>query len=195
MITIPDCLWAAMLDALAASPPGVERVAYLDGVGSLGDGVVTTVTIPDADLHPGWYDVSAEAISEAGRHLREHGLTRLVQVHTHGGAGRVHSGRDDEMAYSRRPGALSVVLPHHASRRPAPLEGTVHLRREAEWSVLDVDVAAEHLRIVPAHLSFARKSWNEFQTDMPATSAAVSTPWPRRVVRWLGSTLRGRSRA
>lgn len=192
MVTIPDSIWAAMLDAFAALPPGVERVAYLDGVGSMGEGVVTTVTIPAAELHPGWYDVSAEAISEAGRHLRGHDLTRLAQVHTHGGAGCRHSSRDDQMAYTQRPGALSVVLPHHATRRPSLLDGTVHLCGEAGWAALDSAAAAARVRTVPANLNFARNSWKESQTDTQATSAAVSIPWPLRVVRWLESALRQR---
>jgi hypothetical protein len=50
-----------------------------------------TVTVPDAVLRPRNYIVPAEAISEAGRHLRTERMTRVAQVHTHGNDWVEHS--------------------------------------------------------------------------------------------------------
>lgn len=170
MILIPDSIWNHLLDAFAAAPPGVERVAFLDGVRSVDTGVVTTLAVPDADLHPGWYDVSAEAMSNAGRHLREHRLARLAQVHTHGTRGCGHSARDDRNAYSQRENALSIVLPLHASRRPVPHDGTIHLRTPYEWKALTAEEALAAVRLVPSFIDLRSTAWTTSRTDMKEPS-------------------------
>ncbi len=159
MISIPEPLWAIMLDELARAPRGVERVAYLDGFrgsagGGVEHGVVTTVVVPDAILTPGNYRVPAEAMAAAGRHMLDLGLVRLAQVHTHGNDWVCHSWVDDRMAYTRRDGALSIVLPYHARRRPAPLDGGVHLRSAGSWHRLSDDDAQQAVRLVPGLLDF-----------------------------------------
>lgn len=148
-----------MLDELARAPRGVERVAYLDGIRwrderEVEHGVVTTVVIPDAILTSGSYRVPAEAMAAAGRHMLDLGLVRLAQVHTHGDDWVSHSPVDDHMAYTRRDGALSIVLPNHAQRRPTPLEGGVHLRVGGTWRRLTGDEAQETVRLVPGVVDF-----------------------------------------
>lgn len=194
MITIPEAIWAELLGQLADLPPGVERVAYLDGIGEIGDGVVTTVIVPDADLHPGYYDVSAEGISQAGAHLRRLSMTRLAQVHTHGGDWCDHSERDDEMAYSQRVGAISIVLPHHAASRPGLDVGTVHRRETTGWRLLTAEEASVHVRTVPTAFNFTRKTWKISQTATQVTLEAPSVPWIRRIDRHWASVFRRRLR-
>ena len=183
MIVIPESAWAALLDEFARVVPGVERVAFLDGVREGTVGVVTTITIPNADLHPGYYDVSAEAMSRAGQHFRVHQLARLAQVHTHGGAGCHHSPRDDAKAYSLRDGAVSIVLSHHASTRPRPHDAVVHVRRGGMWVALTRAEATSVIRVVPSLLDFRNPRWI-------MSPAATKTTWPgawRRLlhrVRW-----------
>jgi hypothetical protein len=164
-----------MLDRLAETPAGLERVAYLDGVhvrdraGAL-HSVVTTVVIPDAELNPRWFRVPADAMGQAGEHLFTHGLRRLAQVHTHGNHDTGHSPIDDRRAYSQQDGALSIVLPFHAAHRPAPTGGTVHVREPDGWNHLSPADAADHVRLVPALLDHRR--------------APEPTTKPDRLTRW-----------
>lgn len=157
VLIIPSAVWSTMLDAFATEPRWVERVAYLDGVGIAGDGVVVTAVVPDADLYPRWYHVSAEAMSAAASHGRSHGLVRLAQVHTHPGADCRHSDRDDDRAYSQRDGALSIVLPYHAARRPELSRALVHARTAERWEPLDGDEAAAIVRCIPSLVDLRRK--------------------------------------
>lgn len=155
MLTIPAAAWDHLLDLFAMTPSGVERVAYLDGVlvttkAGVRGGVVTTVTIPDALLTPGFYRVEGDAITAASTHLFGHGLRRLAQVHTHGNGDTSHSPTDDDMAYSKAPGAISIVLPFHAAGRPTPTDGTVHIRRDDCWLALDRSGAEQEVRVVPS---------------------------------------------
>lgn len=159
MILVPEAAWARVLDGFAETIDGVERVAFLDGVRASEIAVVTTVTFPDAVLLPGTYDVSAEAMSRAGRHLRQHELTRLAQVHTHGGADCRHSPRDDEMAYTERAGAVSIVLPYHAALRPGPTEGLVHVRTENDWCPLDPEAAHLAVGVLPSTVDQRTVQW------------------------------------
>ena len=167
MLSIPEQLWNHLLDQFAQHPRGVERVAYLDGIrwsdtGGRQHGVVTTVTIPNAVLTEGNYRVSAENIAQAGRHLPAYGLVRLAQVHTHGNGWTDHSHTDDEKAYTRRPGAISIVLPDHARNQPGPLDGGVHIREPNRWHRLSLEQAAQVIRIVPSEIDFreGRRRWN-----------------------------------
>ena len=173
MILIPDSLWEMLLDEFGRTIPNVERVAYLDGVRVEDLSVVTTLTIPDADLHTGYYDVPAEAMSQAGRHFRTHQLSRIAQVHTHGNSNCHHSFRDDEKAYSLKDGAVSIVLPFHATGRPETEDGIVHLRRQGFWRPLDRDEASALIRVTPSFLDFRSPKWIVPRADTKATSAGL----------------------
>lgn len=184
MILIPESSWASLLDEFARVGRAVERVAYLDGIRQGSIGVVTSITIPEADLHPGHYDVSAEAMSQAGQHFRQYGLERLAQVHTHRGDWCNHSPRDDERAYSLRDGSVSIVLPHHALNRPGPADGVVHVRRAGQWQALSVDEASAFVRLVPSLLDFRSSQWFVSPIATKATSAGAWSRLARRVLRW-----------
>lgn len=174
MLVIPDSAWERLLDGFAQIAAPLERVAFLDGVRIGEAGVVTTITFPDAQLHAKYYDVPAEAMSGAGRHLREHRLARLAQVHTHGGRDCRHSARDDEHAYTQRVGAVSIVLPDHAAARPLPHDGLIHVRTEDGWIALDDEHAAQAVRFVPAHLDHRTPTWIDSQI---ATKARLTGYW------------------
>ena len=181
MIAIPDSVWQTLLDEFARAVQSVERVAYLDGF-LLGDsGVVTTVTLPDAELNPGFFTVSAETMSQAGRHFRQYGMARLVQVHTHGGSGCYHSDYDDKHAYSQRRGALSIVLPYHARNRPTPFDGVIHLREESGWLPLTEHEAAQVIRIVPSLLDYRSPIWIESTTGTLERWMANCSRWIRQL--------------
>ena len=113
MLILSDATWKQLLALLATSTEGVERVAYLDGIrnqshladatdaipvverADLVTGVVTTITVPNAVQSAGHFTVSAPEMSRAGAHLRQHGLVRLAQVHT-------HPGHDTPQSHRRR---------------------------------------------------------------------------------------------
>lgn len=159
MITIPDWIWLTMLDEFSRISGDVERVAFLDGVHLGSGGVVTTLTIPDAELRPRYYNIPAEAMSQAGKHFRAYDLVRLAQVHTHPDDWTDHSPIDDRRAYSQRTGAISIVLPFHGSTQPGLSDGVgVLVREEDGWRKLESEEISERVRIVPAMLDFRKIS-------------------------------------
>lgn len=180
MIVLPDGTWERLLTEFARHVEGVELIAYLDGVRRDDIGVVTTLVIPDADLAPRYFTVPATAMSQAGQHFRAHRLARLLQVHTHGGDWCGHSPRDDEMAYSQVPGALSLVLPFHARRHPSPHDGLLHIREEGGWRALGEAEARHTLRLVPAHLDFRSDRWMQ---SPPATKESSTGSFGRWISR------------
>jgi hypothetical protein len=189
-----------MLDELSRHAPDVERVAYLDGVRVpvstpddpdsgveallCAEAVATTVTVPDADLHSGFFTVSAAAMSAAGQHLREWGLARLVQVHTHGTDWVDHSSTDDRDAYSQRVGSVSVVLAEHARGQHGLERAAVHVRDRTGWVRLRTQDIASVLRILPSAVDLRDPSCLKSATDTKGQPAAISPPrtkhrrWP-----------------
>jgi hypothetical protein len=180
MIELPDTVWERLLDELERHVDGIELVAYLDGVRHSDQGVVTTIVLPDAQLAPRSFTVPAAAMSQAGQHFRKYGLARLLQIHTHGGASCAHSRRDDAMAYSQKPGALSLVLPFHARHRPSPFDGTLHLRDPDGWRALDDQEARSVLRVIPAVLDLRSERWMKSPPATDQPSAAGFGRWIRR---------------
>ena len=187
MLILSDATWKQMLAMLATSPPGVERVAYLDGVRtgdstSLGPGIVTTVSVPYAVQSAGHFTVSAEEMSRAGAHLRRHGLVRLAQVHTHPGHDTRHSPTDDKTAYSRKAGAVSIVLPWQAAGDPPPTDGTVHVHDGHRWRQLSQVDAETFIRVIPATVD-TRPSGLGAAPGQPGTSSSRGRrrwgPWAR----------------
>src|SRR4051812_39012907 len=154
MILLPNVHWDRLLAEFGKIRRRVERVGYLDGFQSNEVSVVTTVTVPDAELHPAYFDVRAEAMSEAGKHLRAFRLVRLAQVHTHPGDDTRHSWIDDTRTYSQVPGAVSIVLPRHARHKPGPHKGSVHIREPTGWRELSDGEARALIKIVPGACVF-----------------------------------------
>jgi hypothetical protein len=156
VIVITESLWEQMLDLIRKPKGKVERVAFLDGVVATEVAAVTTVVVPNAVLKRGFYDVSAEAMSEAGKHLRRFRLQRIAQVHTHEFSWVGHSERDDALAYSHEDGAVSIVLPYHAKQHPPLRDAGVHLYENDCWQELDADQINALIQIVPTTLNFRR---------------------------------------
>jgi hypothetical protein len=156
MIVIPAASWQNMIERFTVAAGLPECVAFLDGV-ALGPepehgGVVTTVTLPDADQqHGGWW-VDAGRMSTAGQHLLAYRLVRLAQVHTHPGPWTRHSQLDDALAYSQRVGTISIVLPTHALTHSGLGGAGVHLRGRDGWRELRAEEIDHHLKIIPSVL-------------------------------------------
>ena len=156
MIVLSELIWDSLLDEFRWPRSAVERVAYIDGI-SFGDiQMATTLTLPNAQMHPRYFTVSAEAMSEAGQHFRPFGMERLIQVHTHPSSGVDHSPFDDENAYSQLDGSVSIVIPDHARHRPALTDCGVHIREPQGWRRLRTSEIDNFIRIVPGCLDFRR---------------------------------------
>lgn len=156
MIVVPANCWQTMIERFASVARLPECVAFLDGV-ALGPepvhgGVVTTVTLPDADQQRGGWWIDAERMSDAGQHLRAHRLVRLAQVHTHPGPWTGHSELDDALAYSQRIGTISIVLPSHALTHPGLGDASVHRREPDGWRELQTEEIGRYVKVVPSVL-------------------------------------------
>lgn len=150
-LVIPAGAWQTVLASLRVPPHDVERVAYLDGPApSNGRSIVTTVTLPRAEVSEGDFHVSPVEMSRAGKHLRVFGLMRLAQVHTHPSGWTGHSAYDDQMAFSQRDGAISIVVPHFAGCSPGIADCGVHVRDRSGWRELDGAEKGEIVQIVPS---------------------------------------------
>jgi hypothetical protein len=191
VVRIPEALWQSVLDLFAQHEPGLERVAYLDGFRIDTTGypgvssedqvfVAATVVIPDAILHPRNYSVPAEAMSEAGRHLRTEHMTRVAQVHSHGNDWIEHSFTDDDYAYSQSTGAVSVVVPFHGTTRPDITECGVHTRTESGWRRVRPDSV---IKLIPTVLDHRSTKWTP--TPDPAPSGGTFS----RFLAWMRTAL------
>lgn len=156
-LIIPAGTWQTGMRALRQPPHDRERVAYLDGPRpEAGLAVVTTVTLPAADERAGNFYVSAQEMSRAGKHLRRMGLMRLAQIHSHPGGWTGHSPYDDEMAFSQRDGAISIVVPSFAGCAPGLADCGVHVRLAHGWHELNPDEKSDLVQIVPSLVDLRR---------------------------------------
>ena|SRR5216683_2390234 len=156
MMILSQLMWDVLLDEFRWPRQAVERVGYIDGLQAGEVEIATTLTLPNASLHPTYFTVSGDAMSEAGKHFRAFGLQRLAQVHTHPGRDVRHSSFDDKNAYSQLDGAISIVIPQHARYRPELAECGVHLRDAAGWRRVRPNEIEDLIRIVPGCLDFRR---------------------------------------
>ena len=156
MIVLSQLIWDTLLDEFRWPRSAVERVAYIDGI-PYGDlQIATTLTFPNAEMHPTYFTVSADAMSEAGKHFRLYGMERFAQVHTHPGRTVKHSPFDDKNAYSQSDGSVSIVLPEHARHRPDLMDCGIHIREPQGWRYLSTTEIEPAIRIVPGCLDFRR---------------------------------------
>jgi hypothetical protein len=179
MIVVSELLWDRLLGLLIEPPGRVERVGFIDGFVGVDTAIATTVVVPDAALHAGYYDVSAAQMSQAGKHLRRNRLQRIAQAHTHEGAWVGHSRRDDELAYSHEDGAVSIVIPFHARERTHLLDCGIHLYRNGGWEQLARDESSDLIRIVPGTLNFRAN----VQLSAPGQAPATDRSWWKRIWR------------
>lgn len=156
MIVLSQLIWETLLDEFRWPRGAVERVAYVDGVLCGDFQIAATLTFPNAQMHPTYFTVSGDAMSEAGKHFRRFGMERLAQVHTHPGHGVKHSPFDDENAYSQSDGSVSIVIPEHARHRPDLMDCGIHIREPRGWRYLSTAEIERAIRIIPGCLDFRR---------------------------------------
>jgi hypothetical protein len=150
MLLIPAAIWKGAIEAMRRHPQDRERVAYFDGIRADDVAVVTTLTLPEVTESELNFTVAAENMSRAGRHLSVHELKRLAQIHDHPEEWTGHSWFDDEMAYSQRPGSISIVVPHFAGCAPGLGDCGVHRRERRGWRELTAQEIRSELAIVPS---------------------------------------------
>jgi hypothetical protein len=150
-LIIPAALWTDSVAVLRRPPHNRERIVYLDGPRTAVDtAVATTLTVPLAEEHDGHFHVDPVQMSRAGRHLRRLGMTRLAQLHTHPSDWTGHSPHDDEMAFSQRDGAISIVVPDFAGTVPGLNDCGIHIRGAKRWRELEPDEKIKAIRILPS---------------------------------------------
>lgn len=156
-LIITTAMWQTAMTALRTAPHDRERIAYLDGPRPTGDlAVATTVTLPGAEEREGSFYVAAAEMRRSGRHLRQMGLLRLAQIHSHPGGWTGHSSYDDEMAFSQRDGAISIVVPDFAGCAPGLADCGIHVRDPRGWRELDHTEKPDLVQIVPSLVDLRR---------------------------------------
>jgi hypothetical protein len=154
VILFPYTVWHVLLAEFGRKRQKVEQIAFLDGVQVGDDSVITTLTFPHATLRRGNFHVSADAMSEAGKHLGS--FVRIAQIHTHPGAWIGHSDIDDEFAYSRHDGALSLVVPNYSVGVTGFSDVAVHVCLRGRWRELGPKERDATIRLVPAIFDFRK---------------------------------------
>jgi hypothetical protein len=156
MLFIPAQLWHQAMSSLHGRPHDRERVAFLDGprLAIEGAAVATTLVLPAIRNTRGNYEVSAADMSRAGGHFEDLEMRRLGQIHSHPSEWTGHSEHDDQFAFSRRDGALSIVVPHYAACAPGLHDCGVHVCQNGTWHQLPQARLQEWLLIVPSLLDF-----------------------------------------
>lgn len=150
-LVLPARIWQNAMEVLRERPHDLERVVYFDGCRlEPGLGVITTLTIPHAEYTHGHFDVPAEEMSRAGQHLRRLGLVRLAQAHTHPADWTGHSPYDNEMAFSQRDGAISIVIPNFAGCASGLADCGVHIRERRGWRQLRPSELPDTVQVVPS---------------------------------------------
>jgi hypothetical protein len=114
--------------------------------------VVTTVIVPSQRVSPGGFEIPHEAVRQMGARLREEGLVNIAQLHTHPSGWVGHSAWDDQRAYSRRDGALSIVWPEYGRALYPPERWGVHECRAGEWVRLGSEELQARIIVVPGLL-------------------------------------------
>jgi len=153
ILIIPAATWQSAIAALRQPPHDRERVAYFDGPRSppgIGIGIVTTLTLPNADERDGNFHVNASEMSRAGQHLRRLNLMRFAQIHSHPASWTGHSSYDDEMAFSQRDGAISIVVADFAGCSAGLADCGVHVRDAEGWRELDPVEKSAVVQTVPS---------------------------------------------
>jgi hypothetical protein len=112
--------------------------------------VVSTVVAPAQRIGPGRFEIPHNAVRQMSTRLRELSLVNVAQLHTHPGDCVGHSGRDDECAYSRRDGALSIVWPEYGCALPPLERWGVHECRGGRWMHLVLNDVRKRILIVPS---------------------------------------------
>jgi hypothetical protein len=110
------------------------------------------VMVPKQVVGPGRFDIPHAATRAMGERLVEYQLVNVAQVHSHPDWCVEHSPWDDDHAYSRRDGALSIVWPCYGTLLPAIEHWGVHECQDRTWRLLDPAETARRVVILPSVL-------------------------------------------
>jgi hypothetical protein len=141
--------WLAFQEGAQARVESTLRWAGPASLRASLDKVVTTVINPYQRVSSGFFEVPHEGTRAMGIALGSNGLMNFAQIHTHPTSWIDHSKWDDERAYSRANGALSIVWPDYGAPLPAFAVWGIHERIDGEWRRLDELAAAERIKVIP----------------------------------------------
>lgn len=127
-----------------------EGIVFWCGPDAASATVITTALAPRAHHRGGGVHCDEEAVAEMMRAARELGLAVRAQVHTHPGAGTIHSDGDDDLILMPFEGMLSIVVPRygHFGLRPIDSLG-MHQYQDRRWVLLERDSVREGITEVP----------------------------------------------
>jgi len=152
-ILVPVSLLSSSLATLrAAGREGRECVVLWLGKRTPEAVHVTDVYVPGQVAAADFFRIPRESIEALFAVLRDKGLMIAAQVHTHPEQA-FHSVADDTWAIVRHVGALSLVLPHFASRTSEQTffddAATFCLSQANEWQEVPHLVLDRYVRAVP----------------------------------------------
>lgn len=127
-----------------------EGIVYWCGPESKNEVLITTAFAPKAEHTRGSVFCDESSIGEMMRRARTYGLAIRAQVHSHPGAGTVHSDGDDNLVLTPWQGMLSIVVPRYAHHGLQPLDSLgIHQYQAGRWVLIDRDSAQEQITVVP----------------------------------------------
>jgi hypothetical protein len=135
---------------------GVETACFWFGHDAGYIQVVTTVAAPKLYQTRGNYQVERNSWRRLITSMRGQNLTTLTQVHTHPiDYGVRHSPYDDDIGYSTKEGALSLVWADYGYEMKFDLSSVgVHERLKDDWVLLDGNRVGARIRIVDDFADF-----------------------------------------
>jgi proteasome lid subunit RPN8/RPN11 len=133
---------------------GHEGMAFWAGRESqeFGSTVILEVIIPDAEHSSQRVMASAEAVGNAARVARAHGLGILCQVHSHPGQDARHSDGDDGLILLPFQGMLSIVVPEFGIHFTQLNQASVHQFQHGRWVLCSAASVAANVRLIPARV-------------------------------------------
>jgi proteasome lid subunit RPN8/RPN11 len=133
---------------------GHEGMAFWAGRESqeFGATVILEVIIPDAEHSNQRVMASAEAVGNASRVARSHGLGILCQVHSHPGQDARHSDGDDRLILLPFEGMLSIVVPEFGIHFTQFSHASVHQFQDGRWVLCSAASVSANVTIVPARV-------------------------------------------
>jgi proteasome lid subunit RPN8/RPN11 len=127
-----------------------EGIVFWCGPDAAHVALITTAIAPAAHHRRGGVHCDEASVAEMMKAARELGVAVRAQVHTHPGAGTIHSDGDDDLILMPSEGMLSIIVPHYGHLGLRPLDSLgVHQYQERQWVLLDRGSVREGITEVP----------------------------------------------
>jgi Prokaryotic homologs of the JAB domain len=114
--------------------------------------VILGVIVPDADHSSQRVMASADAVGNAARVARAHGLGILCQAHSHPGRDTRHSDGDDDLVLLPFEGMLSIVVPEFGIHFESLNQASVHQFQDGRWVLCSAASVAANIVVAPTRI-------------------------------------------